>query len=150
MTTSSHLHGQPNITEAEVSAASYGKGMARAASNGRTVETMNGSKDPHEMTLAELEDGLDEPTDETPIKAMQSAYVDRMDNLAELASDFIAETLQNLTFERFDEITRETINRDEVPEAEVRLIHSMITGATITIPEPSHVERLRKETGRTK
>lgn len=150
MTTSSQNPSHPNITENEVSATSYGKDMARVASNGRTAATMNGDKDPHEMNLAELENGLDEPTDETLVKSMQSAYVDRMDTLTELASDFIAETLRNLTFERFDEITRETINRDEVPEAEVRLIHSMITSATITIPEPSHVERLRKETGRTK
>lgn len=150
MTTSSQKTNQPNITENQVSATSYGKGMAREASNGRTMAIMTGNKDPHEMTLAELENELEKPPEETPIKAMQTAYVDRMDNLTTLASDFIAETLRNLTFERFDEITRETINRDEVPEAEVRLIHSMITNAIITIPEPSHIERLREETGRTK
>lgn len=150
MITSSQKLSLPDIAENQVSATSYGKGMAREASNGRTMAIMTSNKDPHEMTLAELENELEKPFEEIPIKTIQTAYVDRMDTLTGLASDFIAETLRNLTFEHFDEITRQTINRDEVPEAEVRLIHSMITNATITIPEPSHIERLRKETGRTK
>lgn len=150
MTTPSQKTSQPNITDNEVSATSYGKGTVREASTGRTATTMTGNKDPRDRTLNELGNELDEATEETPLASMQSAYVDRMDTLAGLASDFITETLKNLTFEHFDEITRQTINRDEFPEAEVRLIHSMITNATITIPEPSHIERLRKEAGRTK
>lgn len=150
MTAPSQKASQPNITDTEVSANSYGKDMAREASNGRTAATMTSNRDPRDMTLAELGSELDEPTNETPIASMQSAYVDRMDTLTGLASDFIAETLKNLTFEHFDEITREAINRDEFPEAEIRLIHSMITNATVTVTEPSHIERLRKETGRTK
>ena len=150
MTAPTQKASHPNISDTEVSANSYGKDMAREASNGRTAATMTGNRDPRDMTLAELGSELDEPTNETPIASMQSAYVDRMDTLTGLASDFIAETLKNLTFEHFDEITREAINRDEFPEAEIRLIHSMITNATVTIPEPSHIERLRKETGRTK
>lgn len=150
MTAPSQKANQPNITDTEVSANSYGKDMAREASNGRTAATMTSNRDPRDMTLAELGSELDEPTNETSIASMQSAYVDRMDTLTGLASDFIAETLKNLTFEHFDEITREAINRDEFPEAEIRLIHSMITNATVTVTEPSHIERLRKETGRTK
>lgn len=106
--------------------------------------------DPRDKTLAELETELDEPTEETPIKAMQAAYVERMDMLSDLAHDFITEMLQNITYERFDEITRESINRDEIPEAELRLIHAMIRSAAITVPEPDHIERLRGELRRNK
>lgn len=111
---------------------------------------MTGNKDPRDMTLTELDHKFEEPTGETPIKTIQAAYVERMDTLTDLAHDFITETLQNLTYERFDEITRESINRDEIPETEIHLIHAMITNATITIPEPDHIERLRRELGRTK
>lgn len=106
--------------------------------------------DPRDKTLAELEIELDEPTEETPIKAMQAAYVERMDMLSDLAHDFIAEMLRGITYERFDEITRESINRDEIPEAELRLIHAMICSAEVTVPEPDHIERLRGEMRRNK
>lgn len=108
------------------------------------------STDPRDKTLAELEVELEEPTEETPIKVMQAAYVERMDMLSGIAHDFITEVLQAITYERFDEIMGESIDRDEIPESERRLIHAMIKAATTTVPEPDHIERLRDEMGGSK
>lgn len=103
--------------------------------------------DPRDRTLAELENEIEEPTKDSSTKVLMAAYVERMDELSGLAHDFITEALQNLTYERFDEITRESINSDEIPETERRLIHAMIQSATITVPERDHIEHLRDDLG---
>lgn len=111
---------------------------------------MTENTSPCDMTLAALEHELDEPSEETPIKTMQAAYVDRMDALSGFARDFITEAIASITYERFDEITGESINRDEFPEEERRLIYAMIQAAIVTVPEPDHIERLRNEVGGSK
>lgn len=103
--------------------------------------------DPRDMTLAALDAELEAPTGQAPIETFKAAYVERVGSLSELAHDFITEALQSITYERFDEITRESVNRDEFPEEERRLIYAMIQAATITVPEPAHIERLRDELG---
>lgn len=114
---------------------------------------MTENTDPSDMTLAALEYEIEKPTEETTartIKIMKAAYVDRTDTLSTLAHDFITEALKSITYEHFDEITRESINRDEIPENERRLIYAMIQATTITVPEPDHIERLRDELGESK
>lgn len=103
--------------------------------------------DPRDMTLAALENELEAPTEETPIDTYLAAYVERVDTLSGIAHDFITEALKSISYEQFDELTRETINREETPEDERRLIHAMIQAATITIPDRPHIERLRDELG---
>lgn len=103
--------------------------------------------DPRDMTLAALEIELEVSTAETPVDTYAAAYVERIDTLSGIAHDFITEALKTITYEHFDETTRDTINRDEIPEDERRLIHAMIQAASITIPERAHVERIRDELG---
>lgn len=62
---------------------------------------------------------------------VHQAYIDRIERLAGHAQDFLDNLVRGIGFEQFDEAASESIDRDEVPEAERRMIHALLAKAQV-------------------
>lgn len=97
-----------------------------------------------DMTLDQLTEEIekvDRVHQPTQYARLQQVYTDRIERLAGHAQDFLDNLVRGISFEQFDEVAREGINRDEVPEIERRMIHALLSKAQV--PQEFDDEEIR-------